>query len=437
MNERARRIGGEKTEIPPAGKKASGGDLSTSNHQIIGKSQDLASAGPPPRPPAKRPSVPPPRKYPALQHLDGLSVDKLKQIAHDQHEQILELLNRDSGTANELIGLREKLNARIFSPAKRPKEPQPRFSLAGVGICTPGNLTTISAQAKAGKTGVVCAGIASTFAAPDSDCLGFTSQNSDGFAVVHLDTEQCPFDHYQGIKRAVHRAGAKAAPEWLHTYCLTDLPSKEIRRAIRFILDEAVRKFGGIHSLILDGVADAVADVNDAAEVNEFVSELHALAIKHNCPIVGVIHLNPGSDFKTRGHLGSQLERKSETNLRLEKDEDGVSVMWADKNRRAPIPKKSAPCFAWDDSRHLHITVENPAEARADAKRELNLATASEAAGHVFAQGKKSALPHGELVQRICDADGLQPSGSRRRVEIWLRDGIVTKDDAGFYHISP
>jgi hypothetical protein len=34
--------------------------------------------------------------------------------------------------------------------------------------------------------------------------------------------------------------------------------------------------------------------------------------------IVGVIHFNPGGE-KTRGHLGSQLERKAETNLRLDK----------------------------------------------------------------------------------------------------------------------
>jgi hypothetical protein len=84
----------------------------------------------------------------------------------------------------------ERLEARIYSAQIKPVEPMPRFYLAGVQVSTAGNLTTISASAKAGKSAAVGAMIGSTYAASDADCLGFTSENPNGFAVVHLDTEQ-------------------------------------------------------------------------------------------------------------------------------------------------------------------------------------------------------------------------------------------------------
>jgi hypothetical protein len=115
----------------------------------------------------------------------------------------------------------DRLEARIFSPANRPKEPPTRFHLGGINICTPGNLTAISAPPKAGKSAAIGGMIASTFADADKDCLGFYSDNRDGLAVVHFDTEQCPYDHWQLVNRALKRAGLEAAPAWLRSYCVT------------------------------------------------------------------------------------------------------------------------------------------------------------------------------------------------------------------------
>src|SRR5262249_9188485 len=112
------------------------------------------------------------------------------------------------------------------------------------------------------------------------------------------------------------------------------------------------------HSIVIDGVADLVADVNDAVECNAFVAELHALAIRFDCPITVVIHINPGSETgKTRGHLGSQLERKAETNLRLDKDGEVTSV-WSEKQRRAPILKGKGPRFQWGSEAGMHVSIQ-------------------------------------------------------------------------------
>jgi len=253
-------------------------------------------------------------------HLEILNDRAARREQVFQAQQLMRLAQDLSMPIAAVTGnakLLERLEARLYSAQSKPQEPTPRFSLAGIPICTPGNLTTISAQAKVGKTAAIGAMKASTFSKPDADCLGFTSENPNGFAVISIDTEQSEFDHWFGIQRIIRRAQVDAAPPWLRSYCLTGFSAGDVRAALRCLLEQEKKQFKGIHSVFVDGTADAANDVNDPAESNGLVTELHALAIQFDCPIINVIHLNPGSDFKTRGHLGSQLERKSETNLRV------------------------------------------------------------------------------------------------------------------------
>ncbi len=336
-------------------------------------------------------------------------------------------LNHIASEANPLV---EHLAARLYSPAVKPEEPEPRYFIGTVGICTPANLTTISAQAKAGKSAAKSAMMAATFAGPSMDCLGFQSQNPHGYAVVDLDTEQAPFDHWNVIEQARRRAGAERVPAWLQSYCLTGFTVADVRGSIRITLEQAARQFGGIHSVFIDGVADAARDVNDPAEAGEFVAELQRLAIEFDCPILNIIHVNPGSENgKTRGHLGSQLERKSETNLRLEKDDQGVTVMWADKNRRAPIPKSTGPRFAWCDSAGMHISTESRQSSR-EADTIQGLQTEAEA---VFTAAGKSAICYGDFITFLTSEVHVSKSTAKRRVGQMLKVGVITKEASGFY----
>ena len=219
-----------------------------------------------------------------------IALDELQSIAAETEVDSLDLIDR--------------LAARIYSPQTKPDEPKPRFWVANKLICTPGNLTAISAAPKAGKSAAIGAMIASTFAGSGADCLGFVSENPDGFALVHLDTEQCRFDHWEGIQRAVRRAKMDAAPSWLRSYCLTGFTAADVRAAIPILIKQAAKQFGGIHSVFIDGIADVVPDVNDAEETSSLITDLHKWAIEFDCPILNIIHVNPGSDSKTRGHLG-------------------------------------------------------------------------------------------------------------------------------------
>lgn len=103
----------------------------------------------------------------------------------------------------------------------------------------------------------------------------------------------------------------------------------------------------GVFAIIIDGVGDFVSDVNDPVECNALTAELQDLAIRYDCPVVAVLHENPTQKSgKARGHLGSQLERKAETVLRLKRKKE-VIVIYAEKTRGAPLTEKAVQASHW------------------------------------------------------------------------------------------
>jgi hypothetical protein len=261
------------------------------------------------------------------------------------------------------------LEGRRFWIDQEPPPLRPIYRLAGQVVGTPGNLATITAASKVGKTSVMAAMMASALGQPGRDYLGFESDNTGGLALLHFDSEQSPPDHWRLVDCALRRAGQDTQPWWLYSYCLTGLDYQTAWACVTKAARLAAQGRGGVHSILLDGVADLVCNVNDPAETNPFVAELHGMAIRYDCNIVCVIHFNPGSE-KTRGHLGSQLERKAETNLRLDRDAEGVTVIWSDKQRRAPIPKERGPRFLWDKEARMHVSTATLAERRVEGERD-------------------------------------------------------------------
>jgi len=87
---------------------------------------------------------------------------------------------------------------------------------------------------------------------------------------------------------------------------------------------------------------------------------LHALAIKYNTVLLLVLHENPGEENnqKTRGHLGSHLERKGESNIRVVKDAEELCSIYTERSRHTHIPKSRAHRFKWDEAKEMHLTCE-------------------------------------------------------------------------------
>ena len=353
---------------------------------------------------------------------------KTKGLSFTSSPEWLAILPTTTTNANLLV----RLHARRFDFAAGPAEPIPRFLINGRSVCTAGNLTNIIAQAKAGKTAVVAAFIAAAICAEygdtERDTLGITATAPSSKRLIHFDTEQSIFDHDQLVRRAMRRAGVDTPPAWLDSYSCAGFSAAELRQSLTRTMTDAQAN-GGVFAVIIDGTADLVNDVNDAKECNPLVSELHALAIKHDCPIINIVHENPnGTAGKMRGHLGSQLERKAESNLTLTKS-DGITVIFSEKMRKAPILKKDAPRFRWCDKAADHVSCETAGSLReADSLADLR-----DLADEVFSG---TTLRHGEACEKIEKARRVGKKAGEKWFTLMRKGNVIYNIGMGVWGIN-
>jgi len=323
-----------------------------------------------------------------------------------------------------------------------PPKPVSVYCLADHQICTAGNITGIVSQAKMGKTAVLgafLAAAASPCGRDVADIMGYdfltiTAAPHHGKAVVLFDTEQSRYDAWQLVKRAATRAGRGDLPPNFRAYSTADLETAKRRAYLAAELQRASAECGGIHSVFIDGISDLCEDPNDLVEACGLIEELVQLAIKYDCPIIVVLHENPsgtGQEYsKGRGHLGSQLERKAESNLRVVKDAKGISTIYSDRSRRASIPKDMGPRFQWNSSAGMHVSVAGDIKSdKADEKRkDVQLAVDAVFGGIV------GTLPYGELTERIMEVLHEKARTAQRRIKEWANLGLIASTEKGIYY---
>lgn len=292
----------------------------------------------------------------------------------------------------------------------------------------------ISAQAKAGKSATIGAILASVMCADsdrDGDCFGFSALATSGKAVILLDTEQSVYDSFHLVQRATRRAGQTSLPDQFRPYRLLDVSIADRRAMLQHEMARAASVCGGIHSVIIDGIADMCVDPNAPDECFPLVAELIRLAVDYDCPIITVLHENPsqlGASGKTRGHLGSQLERKAESNLRIIKD-DEISVVFSEKCRSANLPRAQGSRFRWDDMEGMHVSV-NTTEH--DEKKDRNKTIEEDACASAFERIVGPAS-YTKLKEQVMKQLHIQGAGSEKRISKWKKMGLIRKNDHGEY----
>jgi hypothetical protein len=369
-------------------------------------------------------------------------VAELKEALADRGKDLPEIIARFSADLPSLEvpgSIIQRLSERRAGFGRTIVKQQPTFYLNDTTVCTRGNLAMITALQKVGKSAVVGAMLGAVIAGKRSagDTLRLKSQNEDGQAVIHLDTEQAPEDHEVLIKTAMRRAAISQLPDWLFSYGMKGVSIRELGLTLEGLLAESVRTHGGVHSVILDGVADFVADPNDPKEVNPFVTNIEGLASQFRCSIICVLHLNPpGSgrqqapQTKSRGHLGSQLERKCETDLRLAKDKDGVTTLFTACARRSPIFEKDGPRFAFDTTAGMHTLC---AQTRGQV-REQDTRTAYALNAEAVFEGRPGGMIHKDLVAAIMTTLDRGESTAVKDIQNWHRAGVIGKGQFNLYH---
>ena len=184
--------------------------------------------------------------------------------------------------------------------------------LLPIPIGTMGNFSVVSAPPKTKKTFFVSL-IVSVYLSGKNNFGGNIKGHRENKQVIHIDTEQGKWHAQKVFKRVLDMCDSDYS-EFYHTFGLRTINYKTRIDFIEYCLEHKVKETG---LLVLDGIADLVSDVNNLEECNACVQKLMEWSSNYNCHIMCVIHSNFGSE-KMTGHLGSFIEKKTETQIQLE-----------------------------------------------------------------------------------------------------------------------
>jgi len=299
-------------------------------------------------------------------------------------------------------------------------------SINNVPLGTQGNLCCITGGEGTGKSNYICALVAGTLNTDDDDIdtLGtHIKANRLSKAVLLYDTEQSELQLYKNTMNSLRRAKQKHFPESFRAYCLTGMSRKERLQAIIQSMDKFFYEFGGIHLVIIDGIADLIHSANDEAESIRIVDELYRLAGIYQTCIVCVLHFIPNG-LKLRGHLGSELQRKSAGILSIEKDDQpGVSVVKVLKVRDGSPLDVPLIQFAWDKKEEMHVYLGEKTKEEKEKRKENELTATAKT---IFSQ--KRYYTYQELTDKLQEYLDVKERTAKGYIKFMREKDIILKD---------
>ena len=302
----------------------------------------------------------------------------------------------------------------------------------GVPLGTQDNLFCITGGEGTGKSNYIAAILAGTLGAERLDAeqtLGLeVTPNPKGLAVLHYDTEQSEAQLHKNLGKTLRRASLTAVPEFYHSLYLASLSRKDRLKLIRESMDLFHHKHGGIHLVVIDGIADLIRSANDETESIAIVDELYRLAGIYNTCIICVLHFVPNG-IKLRGHIGSELQRKAAGILSIEKDENPeFSVVKALKVRDGSPLDVPMTLFGWDKALDMHVYRGEKSKEDKDKRKSNEL--------HAVVRGafrSATRLSYQQLCEILMQELDIKDRTAKKYIAYMKEQGILIQDSQGNY----
>ena len=302
----------------------------------------------------------------------------------------------------------------------------------GVPLGTQDNLFCITGGEGTGKSNYIAAILAGTLGTERLDAeqtLGLeVTPNPKGLAVLHYDTEQSEAQLHKNLGKTLRRASLMSVPDFYHSLYLASLSRKDRLKLIRESMDLFHHKHGGIHLVVIDGIADLIRSANDETESIAIVDELYRLAGIYNTCIICVLHFVPNG-IKLRGHIGSELQRKAAGILSIEKDENPeYSVVKALKVRDGSPLDVPMTLFGWDKALEMHVYRGEKSKEDKDKRKSNELHTVIREA---FCSATR--LSYQQLCEILMRELDIKDRTAKKYIAYMKEQGILIQDSQGNY----
>ena len=306
------------------------------------------------------------------------------------------------------------------------------IAVNGVPLGTQDNLFCITGGEGTGKSNYIAAILAGTLGTERLDAeqtLGLeVTPNPKGLAVLHYDTEQSEAQLHKNLGKTLRRASLTSVPDFYHSLYLASLSRKDRLKLIRESMDLFHHKHGGIHLVVIDGIADLIRSANDETESIAIVDELYRLAGIYNTCIICVLHFVPNG-IKLRGHIGSELHRKAAGILSIEKDENPeFSVVKALKVRDGSPLDVPMTLFGWDKALDMHVYRGEKSKEDKDKRKSNELHA-------VIRDAFRSAtrLSYQQLCEILMRELDIKDRTAKKYIAYMKEQGILIQDSQGNY----
>lgn len=309
-----------------------------------------------------------------------------------------------------------------------PKAPEPLITINNVTIGTPGNIVCVAGSEGSGKTNYL-GGILSGAIKPgeiEIDTLGTTiKENIHQRSVLLYDTEQSEFQLYKNLTYIIRRSSQEKPPSWFKAFCLVGISRSERINLILESMDRFFYEYGGIHMVVIDGIADLLGAVNDEESSVKLVEELFRMAAIYNTVIICVLHLAP-SGMKLRGHLGSEVQRKAAGILLIEKDDNNnCSVVKALKVRDGSPLDVPMMQFGWSKTEGRHVFMGEKSKEDSDTRKTNEL---KDVAIEIFKN--KVYITNQNLYKAIMESMDVKERTARSYIKFMRENEIIEKNPA-------
>lgn len=183
-----------------------------------------------------------------------------------------------------------------------------------------------------GKAGVHKSRLAETICAallktPESnrDLLGFKRSLLSRYAVCYVDTERNLSDQLPYSLQQIQTKAGYTIQD--HPYGFDYISLLEFAREDRFemlnmYIDHIRKKFPMHLFIVLDVITDCVFNFNDTKDSMKLIDMMNQTINRYDVTFLALIHENPGSTDKARGHLGTEILNKASTVVQIGFEKD-------------------------------------------------------------------------------------------------------------------
>ncbi|GGX33834.1 toprim domain-containing protein [Aquimarina muelleri] len=196
-----------------------------------------------------------------------------------------------------------------------------------IGILYPRTINVIQ-----GKAGVHKSRLAETICSAlikkeswETDVLHFRKNTQQAVSICYVDTErnlteQFPYALQQILKKAGYQR--EDTPKDFDYISLLQVPRKDRFFALTSYIKRVKQMYAGHVIIILDVITDCIQDFNRSSDSMQLIDLMNDSINSEDVTFLALIHENPGSADKARGHLGTELLNKATTAIQIGFEKD-------------------------------------------------------------------------------------------------------------------